>query len=337
MVKADGYGHGMATAARAAVAAGADRLAVATARETVALAEVLPQMPLLTLGAMTAEDFEAALAVGSEVTVWNAEGMRIAADRARARGQTARVQVKLDSGMGRYGLHDPAEAVEVARLCAASPELELTGFWTHFATADEDDPEYFQRQVERFADVASTLRQTYPGLVVHAANSAATLRDKAAHFDMVRCGIAIYGLDPAGRDAAALDLEPALSLRSFVAAVRLFRKGWSAGYGRTWRAARDTWVATLPIGYGDGVRRLLSNQGELLIGGRRYPIVGNISMDNLTVDLGPETSVKVGDEAVLIGSQGGEQITAEEVAARLDTINYEITTAILPRVVRKVR
>ena len=151
---------------------------------------------------------------------------------------------------------------------------------------------------------------------------------------MVRCGIAIYGLDPFHEDPARRDLEPALELRSYVAAVKRFRAGESAGYGRTWRAPRDTWVGVLPIGYGDGVRRGLGNNADVLVGGRRHPLVGTVSMDNITIDLGPETDVEPGAPAVLIGSQGEERILAEEVARRLETINYEVTTGISQRVAR---
>jgi alanine racemase len=169
---------------------------------------------------------------------------------------------------------------------------------------------------------------------VHAANSAAALRDPASHFDMVRCGVAVYGLDPFQEDPASRGLKPALSLHSYVADVKRFTAGASAGYGRTWTAPRDTWVGVLPIGYGDGVRRGLSNNAEVLVNGRRHPLVGTVSMDNVTIDLGPETDVTPGDAAVLIGTQGEERVLAEEVARRLDTINYEITCGISARVPR---
>ena len=170
---------------------------------------------------------------------------------------------------------------------------------------------------------------------MHAANSAATIREPAAHFDMVRCGIALYGLDPFGEDPAAQGLEPALELRSYVADVKRFERGASAGYGRRWRAPEDTWVGVLPIGYGDGVRRGLTNNAEVLVTGHRYPLVGTVSMDNITIDLGPDTEVEPGAEAVLIGPQDGDRILAEELAARLDTINYEITCGISSRVPRR--
>jgi alanine racemase len=242
------------------------------------------------------------------------------------------VHVKLDSGMGRLGTKDPDEARALCAYAAGEARLKLAGVWTHFATADEVHDDYFPAQLERFTQLADEVKHAYPGTLAHAANSAATLRDPRAHFDMVRCGVAIYGLDPFQRDPGDNDLEPALELRSYVAAVKRFEAGDSAGYGRRWQAAEPTWVATLPIGYGDGWRRALTNNADVLVGGRRYPLVGTVSMDNITVDLGPETAVQAGDEAVLIGAQGGERILAEEVAERLGTINYEVTCGIGRRV-----
>jgi alanine racemase len=248
---------------------------------------------------------------------------------------TARVHVKLDSGMGRLGTKDVGEALSVAELVAGDERLELAGAMTHFATADELGDDHFPAQLQRFTPFAEELKRRYPDITVHAANSAATLREPAAHFDMVRCGIAIYGLDPYGEDPAKQGLEPALRLESWVSAVKRFQAGDSAGYGRSWRADKETWVGTIPVGYGDGWRRALSNDSDVLIRGRRHPVVGTISMDNLTVDLGPEADVETGDEAVLIGEQGGQRILAEEVARRLETINYEVTTGLLARVTRE--
>jgi alanine racemase len=162
------------------------------------------------------------------------------------------------------------------------------------------------------------------------------MREPSSHFDMVRCGIAIYGMDPFHEDPAAHGLEPALSFHSWVAAVRRFEPGDSAGYGRRWTAEEPCWVATIPLGYGDGWRRGLTNDCDVLIRGRRYPMVGTVSMDNVTVALGTETDVEVGDPVVLIGSQGAERILAEEVARRLGTISYEVTTGLLPRVRREL-
>jgi alanine racemase len=334
VVKADGYGHGAIGCAGAALAGGATRLAVATAAEAEAIASAFEEVPLLTMGALTPAELDVALGAGSEIAVWREGFRRLVADRARALGVAARVHVKHDSGMGRLGNPDPEEALALARACAADPDLELAGAWTHFATADDPRSEYFDEQLRRFAPVAGAIRAEHPGTIVHAANSAAVLRDKRSHFDMARCGVAVYGLDPSQGDPVANGLTPALELRSYVADVKRFAEGQSAGYGRTWLAPRDTWVGVLPIGYGDGVRRGLSNNAEVLVRGRRRPLVATVSMDNVTIDLGLETEVEPGDEAILIGAQGEERILAEEMAERLGTINYEVTCGISARVPR---
>jgi alanine racemase len=336
VVKADGYGHGADACASAALAGGATRLAVATGAEAAQIGRRLPQIPLLTMGALAAEELDSALAAGSEVAVWR-DGFRdLLAARGRAQGRSVRVHVKHDSGMGRLGNPDPSEVLALARACAEDPMLELAGVWTHFATADDPDSSFFDDQVDRFAAVAEAVKSEFPSVIAHAANSAAVFRDPRAHFDMARCGVAIYGLDPFQDDPAERGLAAALSLHSYVADVKRFPAGASAGYGRTWRAPADTWVGVLPLGYGDGVRRGLSNNAEVLIRGRRHALVGTVSMDNLTVDLGPETDVEPGDEAVLIGVQGEDSIRAEEVARRLGTINYEVTCGISARVPREV-
>lgn len=336
VVKADGYGHGADACASAALTGGATRLAVATAGEAERIGHGFPHIPLLTMGALTEEELDLALSAGSEVTVWRQGFSELLVARARAQGKVARVHVKFDSGMGRLGNRDPAEVMELARACAASPELELAGVWTHFATADEPESTFFDEQLDRFEAVAQAVKSEFPGIIAHAANSAAVLRDKRSHFDMARCGVAVYGLDPFQRDPADHGLLPALSLRSYVADVKRFETGNSAGYGRTWQAGAGTFVGALPLGYGDGVRRGLSNNSEVLVRGKRHPLVGTVSMDNITIDLGPETDVEPGDEAILIGAQGEEAILAEEIAARLGTINYEVTCGISARVPRAV-
>ncbi len=337
VVKANGYGHGAAACAAAAMRGGTTRLAVAAASEAEELRLHFPDTPILVMGALTEEELRIALAARADVAIWR-EGFRELCSRAAAElGRMARVHVKLDSGMGRLGERDPAKLIELARACHDDQRLELAGVWTHFATADEEGDAYLGEQLAAFTPVADAVRELAPGCTVHAANSAATLRDAATHFDMVRCGIAIYGLDPFQRDPAEHGLEPALELHSYVADVKRFEAGASAGYGRTWRAPVDTWVGVLPIGYGDGVRRGLSNNAEVLVGGTRYPLVGTVSMDNITIDLGPQTDVEPGAPAVLIGAQGSDRILAEEVATRLDTINYEITCGISQRVTREVQ
>jgi alanine racemase len=177
-------------------------------------------------------------------------------------------------------------------------------------------------------------RQRFPDVIVHAANSAATLRDPDAAFDMVRCGIALYGCSPFGGDPADDDLIPVMTWRSRLAMVKAFTSRMSAGYGRTWRATRGTWVGIVPVGYADGLARDLSNRGQVLVGGRRVPVVGTVSMDLLALDLGPEAPERGGEEVVFLGRQGEERITADEVAAWRGSIAYEVTCAISPRVAR---
>jgi alanine racemase len=336
VVKADGYGHGVDACASAALAGGARRLAVATAAEAAQIGRRFPHVPLLTMGALTPAEVDVTLAAGSEITVRRDGFRRLLGERARAQGRPARVHIKHDSGMGRLGNPDPAEVLALARACAEDSNLELAGLWTHFATADQLDCDYFDQQLESFSALAKLARAEFPGITVHAANSAAVFRDPDSHFDMARCGVALYGLDPFQADPAGRGLVPAMSLLSYVADIKRFAAGASVGYGRTWRAPVDTWVGVLPLGYGDGVRRGLSNNADVLIGGRRRPLVGTISMDNLTVDLGPSSDVEPGEEAILIGTQGEEAIRAEELARALGTINYEITCAISARVPRSV-
>jgi alanine racemase len=335
VVKADGYGHGADACAAAALEGGATRLAVATAQEAEQIGRRFQHVPLLTMGALTDVDVDVALAAGSEIAVWREEFLRLVAARAAAQGRPAKVHVKYDSGMGRLGTTDPKEVMALIRICEGEDGLRPVGVWTHFATADEPESDFFDEQLQRFTSLAGEVKAQNAEITVHAANSAALFRAPAAHFDMARCGIAIYGLDPFHEDPAARGLQPVLELHSYVADVKRFAAGASAGYGRTWRAPQDTWVGVLPIGYGDGVRRGLSNNAEVLVRGRRHPLVGTVSMDNITIDLGPDTDVGPGDEAVLIGPQGEERILAEEVARRLETINYEVTCGISARVPRE--
>jgi alanine racemase len=329
VVKADGYGHGAVPAARAALAGGARSLAVAAAGEAAELRAAGIDAPILVMGALSPSELGIALAARADVVAWDEDFV----DAVAARGGGA-VHVKLDSGMGRLGTRDAGEATRVAESAAATDGVTLAGAMTHFATADERGDAFFGEQLERFATWARALQLAHPEIVLHAANSAATLRDPAAHFDLVRTGVAIYGLDPFGEDPAARELEPALELGSYVAAVKPVAAGQSAGYGRRFVAVAPTHVATLPIGYGDGVRRGLTNNADVLLGGARRPLVGTVSMDNVTVEIGSPAVAAAGDAAVLIGAQGGERITAEEVAARLGTINYEVTCGLLARVPR---
>ncbi len=343
VVKGAGYGHGALPAARAALAGGARMLAVATAGEAAELRAEGIEAPVLVMGAVSDEELPVALAARGELVAWGLDFVeRVERVRragaglgAGARVAPVRVHVKLDTGMGRLGTRDVDEAMRVAEsVAAAAPALELAGAMTHFASADED-PSFTSAQLARFAPFVAAMRERWPGIVVHAANSAATLREPASHFDLVRCGIAIYGCDPMNEDPSAHGLEPALELASYVAAVKLARPGDSAGYGRRWVASSDTWVATIPIGYGDGIRRALTNNCDVLISGRRYPLVGTVSMDNITVALGSDAGgVSEGDQVTIIGTDRGDRQTAEDLARRIGTISYEIVCGLTPRVPR---
>lgn len=337
VVKADGYGHGGTQVAEAALAAGARQLAVATAAEAAEMRAGGIGSSVLVMGAISDEELPDALRAEAEVVAWSerfVENLVRAAEARAAPTAPVRVHVKLDTGLGRLGTRDRAQALGVAECVTASePTLTLAGGMTHLATADED-PEFVAVQLERFAPFVAELLRVRPGLTIHAANSAATLTEPRSHFDMVRCGIAIYGCDPMNSDPADQGLEPSLELSSYVAAVKHAAVGDSAGYGRRFVADRETWIATLPIGYADGIRRAYGNNCEVLVGGRRYPLVGNVSMDNITLDLGAETAVVVGQPATIIGVDGTERQTAEQLARRIDTISYELVCGISARVPR---
>jgi len=242
--------------------------------------------------------------------------------------------------MGRLGTRDAEEALAVAAAVGErAPGLRLVGAMTHLATAD-GDLDFAAAQLAVFAPFATELQRRFGRLRIHAANSAATLRVPASHFDMVRCGIALYGCDPMNEDPDSTGLEQAMELSSYVAAVKRAEAGDSVGYGRRFIARRPTWIATMPIGYADGVRRGLTNNCDVLIDGRRYPLIGTVSMDNITADLGEggsdgEPAGRVGAPAILIGRSGQERQTVEDLAHRLGTINHEVLCGISARVPRR--
>jgi alanine racemase len=286
------------------------------------------------MGPLIGDEWARAAAADADVTLWTPGAVA----RAAASG-CRRAHLKLDTGMGRLGARpeDVAPLVEAASAAQEAGTLVVTGLMSHFATADDLDGEnagFMAEQLLRFRAAVAGLRPRFPDAVVHLSNSAATLREPGASFDMVRCGIALYGCSPFGGDPADHDLRPAMSLLSHLASLKTLRSRESVGYGRVWRASRGTRVALVPVGYADGYARALSGRAEVLVGGRRVPVVGTISMDQLTVDLGPEGSEVVGDEVVLLGAQGGERVSAEELGRLRGTINYEITCGIGPRVPR---
>ena len=333
VVKADGYGHGAVLAARAALAGGAHGLCVALVQEGVALRAAGVPGPILVLSEQPAAQTSAALDADLQLTVYSREGV---AAIAAAGGVGHPVHLKIDTGMRRVGAHTNA-AVSVAAEIEASPATTLAGVFTHLAVADEPENPYTDHQLDRFDEVLATLHAAghHPPLV-HAANSSGAIAHPRARYDMVRAGIAIYGISPGpGVDHLCAGLRPALSLRARVGHVKRVSAGERISYGLRHGFERDTTVATLPLGYADGVpRRLHAVGGAVLLGGQPRPIVGVVTMDQLMVDCGDD-QVAVGDEAVLLGTQGGHTITAADWAERLDTIAYEIVCGISARVERR--
>jgi alanine racemase len=338
VVKADGYGHGAVAVAAAALAAGADGLCVALVEEAAELRRAGIDAPILVLAEPPPHQYGEMVRTGARAVVYTTRAIDgLAAASTAAGGDPLRVHLKIDTGMHRVGA-PPADAVVLARLITAQPTLVLDGVMTHLAVADEPDDPYTDGQLDTFAAVLDALRADgiEPPLV-HAANSAAALAHPRSRHSLVRAGIATYGIVPGpGVAHVSANLRPALALRARVSFVKRVGAGERISYGLRHRFAVDTTVATLPLGYADGVpRRLSATGGAVLIGGRRRPIVGVVTMDQLMVDCGDDP-VAAGDEAVLIGRQGAEEVTAQEWATRLDTIAYEITCGVSARVPRVV-
>lgn len=317
VVKADGYGHGARPVAAAAIAAGAWGLAVVTLAEAAEVRDLLPPERILVLGPLLPDDAGEAAATGHALGCSSLELARALA--AAAGSRPVPVHLKVDTGLGRYGAQ-PAEFAEMARWVTSSPGLELAGTWSHLATADSDQ-DYARRQLDRFRAATEGL----PG-IRHLSGSSGLVHPEMA-FDAVRVGIAMYGCeDPV--------LEPVLRLRARVAQLKAVAAGEPIGYGRTWTATSQARIATVSIGYADGVHRVRSNRGEVLVRGRRVPLVGRVSMDSITLDVSAVPELEVGDPATLIGADGEERIGAEEVGAWSETISYEVLTAIGRRVER---
>ncbi len=342
VVKADGYGHGAVPVARAARRGGATWLGVALVEEGIELRDAGMDGPILVLSEPTREAMAEVVAQDLTPTLYTAAGVEAVAAEVLLSGRQGpfAVQVKVDTGMHRVGAA-PDAAVALALEVAGRAELELGGFWTHFAVADEIDDPYTAGQMERFEAASARLRA---GGVVpplrHAANSAGTLWHPGARLDLVRCGIALYGLAPAATGVGAPEMDglrPALSLRARVAHVKTVAAGERLSYGLRYRLEAPSVVATVPIGYADGVpRSLAAAGGEVLLGGRRRPLAGTVTMDQILVDCGPEAGagVAVGDDVVLLGAQGDEHIGAWEWADLTGTISYEIVCGLSPRVPR---
>lgn len=334
VVKANAYGHGAVPVARAALEAGATRLGVHRAIEGVELRRAGLAAPILVMGYTPPSG--AAMMVQHDLTpsLITREFAEAVSAEATRRGKVIPLHVKVDTGMSRYGLM-PGEVADFARGLTALPGVKLEGLFTHFATADAADQTHVRHQLETFRQVLAALESAGIRIPLrHAANSAATMRLPEAHFDAVRPGIAMYGLDPSDEWPPVFEIRPALTLKSRVSRVRELPPGSGISYGRTFVTERPMRVALVPVGYGDGYHRVLSNKSSVLIRGQRAPIRGRVCMDQFVVDVSGIPDVQQDDEVVLVGRQGEAHIRAEEVARLAGTINYEVTTSLLPRVMR---
>lgn len=337
VVKADGYGHGAIAVARRALESGATWLAVALVEEAEALRDAGIDAPVLVLSEPAADTMARALAARTTPMLCTESGVAVAARAAEAAGRRWAVHLKVDTGMRRVGCADD-RAADIAAAIDTSPHLHLEGLATHLAAADENDRTFTDIQLDRFDKViAAVAERGVNPEIVHAANSAGALLHPRSRYDMVRAGISVYGYPPSREHRKiAAQLRPALRLVSRVSQVKSIDAGEGVSYGLRWRADRPTTVATVPIGYADGVRRSLGLLGgKVLIRGERRPILGVVTMDQLMV--GCSGDVEPGDEVVLIGEQGGGVITADDHGEWLDTISYEVLCDIGARVPRVIR
>ncbi|MDT8909678.1 alanine racemase [Amycolatopsis sp. PS_44_ISF1] len=333
VVKADAYGHGALPVARAAVEAGATWLGTCSLREALDLREGGITARLLSWLDLPTADFAPGVEADVDLTASSAGELARIAEAAGRAGKRARVHLKIDTGLSRNGC-PPAEWPELVEAAAAEPRVEVVAVWSHLACADEPDHPSVDAQAKRFSEAYDIARAAGLEPIRHLANSAAVLTRPDLHFDLVRPGIAVYGLNPVPRPE---DLRPVMTFRSAVALTKRLPAGESVSYGHTWTAERDTTLALVPVGYADGVPRSLSGRMDVWLGGRRRPVAGRVCMDQLVVDCGDEAPA-VGDEVVLFGPGPAGAPTAREWADKLGTIDYEIVTSMYrPRVRRRYR
>lgn len=334
VIKANAYGHGLVPVAQTVLKHGVSRLAVGRLGEGLELRQAGITAPVLALCYLMPDELRVAVECDLVPAVGEMESALVVSELGAARRKPVPVHVKIDTGMGRYGVM-PDEAVAFFNQIATLPGLVVEGIFTHFASAEARDKTFTREQFQIFQDVLAELSAAgHPMPLLHAANSAAALDLPETHLGAVRSGLALYGLYPSNEVSHALPLKPALTLKSHVASVRQLPAGASISYGRTFITPRPMPVALVPIGYGDGYHRLLSNRGAVLINGQRAPIVGRVCMDQVVVDTSGCGPVALNDEVVLIGEQGNECITVEEIAGWAETISYEVTTSLLARLPR---
>lgn len=332
VVKANGYGHGEVPVATAALEGGADWLGVARVEEGRALREAGIDAPILLLSEPPMERLPAAVDYDLTPTVYSSETVRALSELAQSAGKSVEVHLKVDTGMHRYGVNcDGAEAF--VDFISGLKAVKLAGIWSHLAVAEELDNSFTSQQVKLFLEMIDSLGGKADGVIRHISNSAGSIAIPEAHLDLVRAGIAIYGIAPSEAVGRLVKLEPAMSFRSRIGMTKRLSEGEAMSYGLRYTMERDGYVSTVPCGYADGLRRNLSNVGQVLVKGRRYPICGTITMDHFLIDSGEEP-LEVGEEVVIVGAQGDEEITAQEMADHLGTIPWEIVCGVSARVRR---
>lgn len=338
MVKANAYGHGAIETARAALRGGAKWLGVYALGEALELRDAGIDSRLLVVGPTPPRWVAAGVARKVSLTVFSLETARAISDAARELKTMARLHVKVDTGMTRLGVN-PSEAVDFVRAISNLPNIEVEGVFTHFARSDESNDEgveYTDEQLARFRFVCDALDRAKIRVPYrHAANSPASLNRPDARFNLARSGILIYGLDPSPEVHAPTEFVPALSFKTEIAQIRDVPRDTPISYGGQFRTARPSRIAVLMVGYGDGFRRTPRGKSEVIVRGTRAPIVGRVCMDQTMIDVTDISAAQVGDEVVLIGRQGTEEIRAEEVGEKLGTNNYEVVTTIGARVERR--
>lgn len=333
-VKADAYGHGSVMVSKAAIEAGADWLALAIPEEAAALRDEGVTAPIIILGPSNRWQWEMAAGLGLSMVITSEECVRNAAETADKFRKKMKLHLKADTGMNRVGIKTFGELERILDEIGKSELLELEGLMTHFAAADEADKTYTTMQNERFKEFITRVKKRGFAPLIHAANSGAAIDCPELSYDMVRVGIAMYGCYPSDEVDKSVKLKPVMSVYTKISHIKTLPAGEKLSYGCTFTTPREMRIATLPIGYADGFNRLMSNNGEVLICGKRAKVVGRVCMDQTLVDVTDIPGVDRGEEAVIIGRQGKDEITADEFAARCGTISYEILCAISPRVPR---
>ncbi len=334
VVKADAYGHGALQVSRVALEEGASYLAVAVIDEAIALRKAGIEAPLLVFGGFSHEDARLFVDWELDATVFDRQGLALISQAARKRNRPVRVHVKADTGMGRLGV-DFREAVPIIEMVRNTEGVELVGLYTHFATSDALDKSYANLQLLRYKSLIDELESKGIRIPLkHTANSGAILDMPGSWFDLVRPGIMMYGHYPSAETTGSVEIHPAMSFKTAVIQVKQIERGQSVSYGRTLIADRPMTIATLPVGYADGYNRLLSNRGEVLIRGRRFPVAGRVCMDLIMAAAGAGDEIRAGDEVVLFGRQGDEEISVASICELLGTIPYEVTCWISKRVPR---